>query len=64
MSSYHFTHNGVPVDKGSSAFIEASDSEQESGVVVIRAYPSKPGGKGGELEDGRDFLAHGMYFTV
>lgn len=49
MSSYHFSHNGSPVDKESSAVIEASNSEQESGVVMIRAYPGVRGGKGGEL---------------
>ena len=52
MASYHFTHNGNPVDKESSVSIETLDSEQQSGVVIIRAYPSARGGKGGELETG------------
>ena len=49
MSSYHFTLNGSPVDEESSDAIGTSDSEQETGVVVIRAYPRARGGKGGEL---------------
>ena len=52
VSGYHFTHNGNPIDKESSVSIEISDSEQESGVVVLRAYPGVQGGKGGELDIG------------
>ena len=57
-SAYHYTHNGSPLEDLSD-HLNISPSENDSNVIIIRAYSRLMGGKGGKTI----FYMYGPVYT-